>query len=72
MRPRSAAETARTRLSARASRPAATRTRFSEVVDNVVGANLICHNNSPGARWAIAHGGPNTVDGNKIEECSGL
>jgi hypothetical protein len=44
----------------------------TEVVDNVVGGNLICHNNSPGAQVGDSGGGPNTVSGNKIGECAGL
>jgi hypothetical protein len=44
----------------------------TEVTDNVVGGNLICHNNSPAAQVGDSGGGPNTVSGNKIDECAGL
>lgn len=44
----------------------------SEVADNVVSGNLICHGNTPSAQLGDSGGGPNTVGGNKIGECAGL
>ncbi len=43
----------------------------SEVVDNVIGGNLICHDNSPAVQVGDTNGGPNTVSGNKLGECVG-
>ncbi len=53
-------------------RVAAGQTRSTEVTDNAVGRNLICHNNYPAAQAAHTGGGPNIVSGNKIGECAGL
>jgi hypothetical protein len=44
----------------------------TEIVDNTVGGNLICHNNTPPAQFGDTGGGPNTVSGQKIAECAGL
>ena len=44
----------------------------TEVTDNVVAGNLICHGNSPAAQAGDSGGGPNIVSGNKIGECAGL
>ena len=45
----------------------------SEIMTNVVGGNLICHNNTPAAQVNPDDGGqPNVVGGHKIGECAGL
>ena len=44
----------------------------TEIVDNTIGGNLICHGNSPAAQIGDSGGGPNNVDGNVIGECAGL
>lgn len=44
----------------------------SEVADNVIAGNLICQGNDPGAQIGDSGGGPNTVGGNAIGQCSGL
>jgi hypothetical protein len=47
----------------------------NEVVDNVIGGNLICHGNTPPAQIGDAAeegGGANTVGGNAIGECADL
>jgi hypothetical protein len=44
----------------------------TEVVDNIVSGNVICHNNFPVAQVGDSGGGPNIVSGNKIGECAGL
>ena len=44
----------------------------TEIVDNAIGGNLICHGNSPAAQIGDSGGGPNSVDGNAIGECAGL
>lgn len=44
----------------------------SEVADNVVSGNLICHGNQPGSQVGDSGGGPNTVSGNALGECAAL
>jgi hypothetical protein len=44
----------------------------SEIADNTVGGNLICHGNTPSAQIGDSHGGPNAVSGKAIGECSTL
>jgi hypothetical protein len=45
----------------------------SEIMTNVVGGNLVCHNNTPAAQVNPDDGGqPNVVGGRKIGECAGL
>lgn len=44
----------------------------TEVVDNQVGHNLICQNNTPTARVGDSGGGQNTVGGKAIGECASL
>ena len=44
----------------------------SEVANNVISGNLICQGNNPGAQFGDSGGGPNTVGGNAIGQCSGL
>jgi hypothetical protein len=44
----------------------------TEIVGNTIGANLICHGNSPAAQIGDSEGAPNTVAGRKIGECTGL
>jgi hypothetical protein len=44
----------------------------SEVATNVIGGNLICQNNTPGAQLGDSGGVPNVVGGRKIGQCSGL
>lgn len=44
----------------------------SEIADNVIRGNLICHGNNPGAQVGDSEGGPNSVGGNAIGQCSTL
>lgn len=44
----------------------------SEVADNVIAGNLICLGNSPAAQIGDSGGGPNTVGGHAIGQCSSL
>ena len=44
----------------------------TEIVDNTIGGNLICHGNSPAAQIGDSGGGPNSVAGNAVGECAGL
>ena len=44
----------------------------SEVANNAVGGNLICHSNYPAAQFGDSGGGPNTVGGQPLGECAGL
>lgn len=44
----------------------------SEVADNSVFGNLICHGNDPSAQLGDSGGGPNTVGGQAIGECATL
>ena len=46
-------------------------TDSTEVVQNTVGGNLICHGDSPAAQVGDSGGSPNIVSGNKIGECTG-
>jgi hypothetical protein len=42
----------------------------SEIADNTIGGNLICHGNAPAAQLGDSGGGPNTVAGQAIGECA--
>ncbi len=44
----------------------------SEVADNVISGNLICQGNDPAAQFGDSEGGPNTVAGNALGQCSTL
>jgi hypothetical protein len=44
----------------------------NEVTDNVIGKNLICFDNSPMAQVGDSGGGPNSVSGQQLGQCSGL
>ncbi len=44
----------------------------SEVADNVVSGNLICHDNAPASQIGDSEGGPNVVSGNALGECAAL
>lgn len=44
----------------------------SEIADNVISGNLICHGNDPAAQIGDSGGGPNTVGGNALGQCSAL
>ena len=44
----------------------------NEIVTNVVGGNLSCSNNVPGAQIGDSTGLPNTVGGQKRAECKNL
>lgn len=44
----------------------------SEVADNIIRGNLICQGNNPAAQVGDSGGGPNTVGGKALGQCSGL
>jgi hypothetical protein len=44
----------------------------SEVADNTIGGNLICQGNDPAAQFGDSGGGPNSVSGHAIGQCSSL
>ncbi|MGH3636797.1 MAG: hypothetical protein ACRDTS_22475 [Mycobacterium sp.] len=44
----------------------------SEVANNTVGGNLICHGNDPLAQFGDSGGGPNVVSGQALGECATL
>jgi len=44
----------------------------AEVVTNVIGGNLTCLGNTPGAQIGDSRGSPNVVGGHKFGECGGL
>lgn len=44
----------------------------SEVADNVISGNLICQGNDPAAQIGDSEGGPNTVGGMALGQCSSL
>lgn len=44
----------------------------SEIADNTISGNLICHGNDPAAQIGDSEGGPNTVGGKAIGQCARL